>query len=138
MTSFQRVREWFNNHSRATRGTGTRKLLNLTAESKQCMLAPYQAYSRMFNERLGPIISTEWEVDVALKRSAEEDETLTKIPPVPINFRNSVLKRLLQAEPPEIHEAIEEWRKGKPVKDGIEEEANEDTARFAKAEQYHW
>lgn len=101
------------------------------------MLAPYQAYSRMFKERLGPIIDTEWAVDVILKRGVEEEETAAKIPPVPINFRNTVLKRLLKAEPPEIHEEIEEWRRGKPDKEGGDDEADEETARFAKAEKYH-
>lgn len=99
----------------------------------------------MFKERVGPIIDKEWAASVLEKRAVEEDETLpkppdeaTRMPPVPISFRNSVLKRLLKAEPSEIHEEIEVWRKAHHVvKCSNEDESAEDDGKFEKADGYH-
>lgn len=105
------------------------------------MLAPYQAYSRLYQERLGPLINKEWADSVSSQRATEEDSGQVKpIPPVPINFRNATLKRLLLAEPPEIRAEIEEWRKAEHgIRPSVEasEVLEEDDARFEKAEQYH-
>lgn len=118
-------------------GTGKRALLNLTKESKPRLLAPYQAYGRMFKDHVGPIINKEWDAYVLTQQDSAEDEA-PQIPPVPINVRNATLKRLLHAEPPQIHAEVEVWRKAHLVPKGSNEDKSADECvRFDKAEQYH-
>lgn len=102
------------------------------------MLATYQAYNKMFKTRLTPIIEEEWVASVLSKRHTEEERAL-RVPQVPIDFRNNVLKRLLKAEPPEVHKQVEVWRQAQraPVEDVELEETEEETLRFNKADEYH-
>lgn len=62
------------------------------------------------------------------------------MPQVPIDFRNKALKRMLEAEPPEVHEQVEVWRQAQraPIEgiEAIEDETMEETVGFNKANEY--
>lgn len=108
-------------------------------ESKPRLLATYQAYNKIFKDRLTPIIEAEWLSSILAKRNTEEERAL-KVPQVPINFRNKAVKRMLEAEPPEVHEQVEAWRQARraPIEDieYIEAETMEETVNFSKADEY--
>lgn len=134
----QRIREWFNNHTRvATSGKGRRVLLDLVKASKPRKLSAYHAYSAMNKDRIGPIIDQEWVNSVLLQRHTDKEKAMA-MPPVPIAFRNATLKRLLKAEPPSVQADVETWRQTRQTPEvKIDEEVDEETARLAKADQYH-
>lgn len=101
------------------------------------MLANYQAYNKLFKDRLTPLIEAEWAATVLSKRTTEE-ERAEKIPQIPIDFRNNVLKKMLGAEPLEVREQVEAWRQAQraPI-ENAKDETEEETVRFDKAEEYH-
>lgn len=132
------MREWFNNHSRATTsGGGRRSALDLVKESKPRLLSTYHAYSAMFKPRLGPIINREWTTSVISRRVTEEDNS-KPIPPVPINFRNAALKRMLAEESPETQAEVEAWRQSQHIVEVKGQgDDDEEICRLAAANQYH-
>ncbi|KAF7965908.1 hypothetical protein HWV62_40972 [Athelia sp. TMB] len=131
----KRVKEWLNNHSRtATSGLGKRKLLDLTKETNSRMMAPYQAYGCMNKKEVGPIIDKEWSDKVMSQRHTEV-ERAEPMPRVTIDFRNSVLKRMLAAEPEDVHKAVDVWRheNRRSEKDGSAQAGD----NFDQAESYY-
>lgn len=131
----QRIKEWFNNHTKtATSGGGRRKLLDLAKNTSSRMLAPYQAYGRMNKKNIGLIIDKEWSDDIMSKRHTD-DERVKPVPPVPINFRNSVLKRLLAAEPVDVQDAVDVWRREN--RPGEKEDSVKGDGDFDQAEAYY-
>lgn len=132
------MREWFNNHSRATTaGTGRRAALDLIRESKPRLLSVYHAYSAMFKPRLSPMIIQQWTASVVSERLTEEDK-LKPIPPVPINFRNAALKTMLAAESPETQAEVEVWRQAQRIVEVKGQgDDDEEISRLAAANQYH-
>lgn len=93
----------------------------------------------MFNERVGPVIEKEWANSVLSQRDNEtDDDEPTRIPPVPIHFRNAALKRLLNAEPSVVHAEVDIWRKAHHgINNSVAEPADDDDMRFDAAERYH-
>lgn len=132
------MRQWFNNHSRAsTSGAGRRSALDLVRASKPRLLAAYHAYNAMYKPSLGPVITQEWNAAVIAGRLTEEDK-LKPIPAVPINFRNCALKRMLADESPETRAEVEAWRRAQRVEEVKEQgEDDEEIGRLAAANKYH-
>lgn len=94
----------------------------------------------MFNERVGPVIEKEWADAVLSQRDAEDDEDedeATQIPPVPIHFRNAALKRLLDAEPSEVHKEVDVWRNAHHGKTRVAAPPDENSSSFDDAEKFH-
>lgn len=111
--------------------------MDLTNAPKTRLLSVCHAYSAMFKTRLGPIIDQNWANSVISERLTEEEKA-KPIPAVPINFRNTALKRMLADEPQEIHDEVETWRQAQRNKDVKEQgDDNEETCRLAVANQYH-
>ena len=100
------------------------------------MLADYQAYSSMFKSRLEPIIQQEWQAQILAERLTDDDKA-KRIPPVPLNFRNKTLRRLLAEEPQEIREEVDTWRRAQRKNEVKVEIEDEEAQRLAAAAQYH-
>lgn len=64
-----------------------------------------------------------------------DDERVKPVPPVPINFRNSVLKRLLAAEPVDVQDAVDVWRREN--RPGEKEDSVKGDGDFDQAEAYY-
>ncbi|KAF7976044.1 hypothetical protein HWV62_7950 [Athelia sp. TMB] len=133
-----RVREWFNNHCRTTTaGMGRRAALDLVKDSKTRMLAAYQAYHSMFKDRLEPIIKQEW-IDSVMSERLTEEAKAKPIPPIPINFRNAASKRMLQEEPADVQNEVDEWRRAQRNNSSkVEDEGDEEAQRLRIANRYH-
>ncbi|KZP18444.1 hypothetical protein FIBSPDRAFT_893443 [Athelia psychrophila] len=116
---------------------GRRALLYLSKESKPRVLSTYHAYGTMNKEHISPVITQEWVDSILLERYTDEEKAMP-VPQVPIAFRNTTLKHLLQAEPPSVQAEVDAWWWAKQTA-GVkgDNEADEETARFEKAGQYH-
>lgn len=91
----------------------------------------------MFKPRLGPIINQEWTTSVISQRLTEEDKS-KPIPPVPLNFRNAALKRMLAEESPETQAEVETWRQSQHIVEAKGQgDGDEESCRLAAANQYH-
>lgn len=108
---------------------------------KTRLLPLYQAYNNMFKICLGPIIQKEWTDSVLLERCTEEEKK-KPIPPVPINFRNAALIKMLRAESPVVQEDVEVWRQAqRPIAEKKDEEDDnrpddDEAIRFNRATAY--
>lgn len=103
------------------------------------MLAPYQAYGRMNKKDVGVIIDKEWS-DKVISQRHTEDERVKPVPQVPIDFRNSVLKCLLAAEPADVQDAVDVWRRANrpgEKEDSKKEGSVEGDDKFDQAESYY-
>ncbi|KAF7967411.1 hypothetical protein HWV62_34381 [Athelia sp. TMB] len=134
----KRQREWFNNHSRTTTsGSGRRAMLELVKDSKSRLLSITHAYNALHKERLGPIIIQEWTESVISGRTTDEEKS-KPVPPVPINFRNAMLKRMFAEESADVKTEVEAWRQARHANDAKKEEGDdEESRRLATANRYH-
>jgi|HubBroStandDraft_1064217.scaffolds.fasta_scaffold02537_11 hypothetical protein len=93
----QRIKQWFNNHSRSGSTSGTtQKLIDLKGKRTR-KLQMTQMYSRMFwEEKIKPIAEERWCAHLAL-----HPELVFKRG-IPLAFRNDVIKELFEKEPAEV------------------------------------
>jgi hypothetical protein len=101
---------WFNNHSRSKQSKPDAFLELEAAPRKKKQLAAYQAYYSLYRHKVSAIIEAEWP---DAWRADPERDTNTKNdcpPPVPINFRNRVAKRLLDEESDQVKAEVEAFR----------------------------
>ncbi|KAF7978594.1 hypothetical protein HWV62_45316 [Athelia sp. TMB] len=70
----------------------------------------YHAYGKLFKERVDPVVEKEWVESVKAKRVANGEKDAPIPSMVPIDFRNTVVKRLLSLESDEVKAEVEAWR----------------------------
>jgi hypothetical protein len=122
--TLQRLRQWFNNHTRASASSGSRrKILKLTGNKKK--LRATQVYQTLYyEEKIKPIVKDRWEVEW---KSKPEYDPKKKIPAPPLRFRNEVTIELWEAESAEVKAIVEEHRnKNDDSNDLVDEEPDDE------------
>ena len=110
----QRIKEWFNNHTRESyAGHKKNKILDLTMK-KQKLLPDWQAYSQLYYEtRLKDVVAAEWPDEQARileqKENGEDAQNTPTVPP--LWFRNKVIRAEYLIETDEVKEEVEKYRK---------------------------
>jgi hypothetical protein len=135
-STFQRLKQWYNNHSR-TGGSADglkAKLLDLQGK-KSKKLQPTQVYSRLYYEtKLKPIIAECWQTHLIAN-----PEDASKSGP-PLQFRNKIIRDLYDSETPEIKAEVERRREEGQSEDELEHDGDgvdeEESQRRAKAFAY--
>jgi hypothetical protein len=96
----QRLKQWINNHTRKTSsGEGKQKLLDLSDKKKQ-RWQPYQAYSRLYYDKLRPIINNAYlDYSEGLDDGKEADSLF--------KFQNRELRAHLEKETSEVKAEVE-------------------------------
>ena len=88
--SWQRILQWYNNHTRGTfTGDGKRKKILDLRGKRHRKLADWQAYSRLYyNDRIKDVVDREWEAKTKafMESRAEGDESA--VPVLTMAFRN--------------------------------------------------
>ena len=140
----QRIKEWFNNHTRESYRAGkNRAILNLTVK-KAKRLPLYQAYSQLhYDTRIKEVVHTEWPTERACILEQKADGEDVKDPPetAPLWFRNKIIKSEFDAETDEVKGEVEKYRQsllggsgGEPLDAGVDaEEAKRIAAASARA-----
>lgn len=105
---------------------------------KTRLLPAYHAYNNMHKERLGPIIYDEWRISVLSKRHTDEEKAKA-IPPIPIDFRNTRLRVLLEAEPQAVKTEVEAWRQARRTAEDSQEKGQVEISneKLNTASAYH-
>jgi hypothetical protein len=109
LTSFlQRIKQWFNNHTRGSGGFQSRpsknlKLLKLTRR-KTKKLSLTQAYFQLHAKRLRPVINDKWATYV---KTHPEDWAGNSIP---IEWRNKLIAKLFNEEPDTVKAEVKAHR----------------------------
>jgi hypothetical protein len=100
----KRIKQWFNNHTRAGGASETRiKVLDLTGR-KPKKLQPTQAYSRLYyDKKLKPAIADAWAKHIL-------DMPADKLKRPNLRFRNKVIKEMWLEEPEHVQEEVEKYR----------------------------
>src|SRR5262245_57552717 len=119
----QRLRQWFNNHTRASASSGSRrKILKLTGNKKK--LRATQVYQTLYYAgKIKPIVQDRWQVDW---KSKPKYDPKKKIPAPPLRFRNEVTNELWEAESDEVKALVEEYRNKNEESNDLEEEEGDD------------
>ena len=110
----QRVKDWFNNHTRdSSAGDGRKALLDLSAK-KTKMLPDWQAYSILYYEsKVMDTANEQWpaEREKLLERRANGEEMKEPPEAAPLWFRNKLVRIAFQTETQEVKDEIENYRK---------------------------
>jgi hypothetical protein len=107
--SKKRVKQWFNNHSRAHGGelTSRAKVLDLTKKKKK-KLQITQAYSALYyDSKLKDIIADRWNDHCASQPGCVEGK---KVSLPNIAFRNKVIREAYEEETQEVKDEVEAYR----------------------------
>jgi hypothetical protein len=134
---YQRIKQWYNNHTRSGGTSETRaKVLDLRGK-KSKKLQPTQAYSQLYYEtHLKSTIADQWE-----KHVARHPDDAQKTGP-PLNFRNKVIKAMYSQESAEVKAEVERRREegfsDEELEGEVDEEglSNDERKRRAKAVSY--
>src|SRR5262245_42839065 len=135
-TELQRIKQWFNNHTRASASSGgRRKLLKLGGTKKK--LRTTQAYQTLYyQEKIKEVVEKRWEIEY---KSKPGNESKVKCPAPPLHFRNQITEEMWENESAEVKAKVEEYRnKSEESDDELGEEADgevdaEELKRRAKA-----
>src|SRR5262245_44798782 len=131
----QRIKQWFNNNSRAaTPSQGRKALFNLNAKPRK-KLPAFQAYQKLYDEKIKSVVQREWPIEWKNSPSFSEDQ---KVPPPSIAFQNKIATKLLAEESEEIKQEVEKYResRGEYVEDVDDETGDEEKERVAKAKAF--
>ena len=113
--SSQRIKEWFNNHTRQSFSGGRRnQMLNLTSK-KPKLIPAWQAYSLLYYDtRIKDIVVEQWPAmrDRLLDKKAR-GEDIGKEPPkaAPLWFRNQIVREEYKIETDEVKEEVVQYQK---------------------------
>src|SRR5262245_61599388 len=128
----QRIKQWFNNNSHAaTPSQGCKTLFNLNAKPRK-KLPTFQAYQKLYNEKIKSVIQREWPIEWKNSPLFSEDQ---KVPPLSIAFQNKIAMKLLAEESEEIKQEVEKYceSRGEYVEDVDDKTGDEEKEHVAKA-----
>jgi hypothetical protein len=140
----QRIKEWFNNHTRESYRAGKNQtILNLTVK-KAKLLPLHQAYSQLhYDTRIKEVVRTEWSPERAriLEQKANGEDVKDPPETAPLWFRNKIIKSEFDAETDEVKGQVEKYRQslldgsgGEPLDAGVDaEEAKHIAMALARA-----
>ena len=118
LTVLQRIKQWFNNHSRSTASGETRgKVLDLTKHRSR-KLGVAQVYSQLYyDEKLRDITATRWETyrtttlanppTATDKRTQQKLDDVKNLTAAPLWFRNEVVRDCFEEETAAVKAEVE-------------------------------
>ena len=110
----QRVKEWFNNHTRETYSAGDKRKQVLNLKVKKPKLLPdWQAYSLLYYDtRVKEVVSDTWPIERArlLEQKSNGEEVVDAPEAAPLWFRNKTTRSEFNMETEEVKNEVEKYR----------------------------
>lgn len=103
----QRIKQWFNNHTRASGAKETKakaSLLNLGGRKIRKMPLSYTYSALYYEEKIKPVLGEHWAAHL-VEKPGDAIQAINGLPPV--WFRNKVAKALYENESAEVQEEVQ-------------------------------